>query len=329
MALLFVDDATTASQRLWAMTSSLDFRHRKRIKLSALRGSMKRVASWKARFRLAILPWQPEDSLEIGTELRERPAFKSLPFLFYKAGKFKAQELASLEVLGLYHVLSGSWSDAELKLQLSFVYELQKKIDFLQISEEHWHETAMLLREMNQQLEALSNVDPLTNLSNRRHFDDVLQVEWKRAMRHGAALSILMIDIDHFKRFNDDYGHLAGDDCLQQVAGALRQQLRRPADLLARYGGEEFIVLLPQTEEAGARVVAESLRKLVESLKIESGGEALKRSVTVSIGVASWTPQKGDRPELLVQAADDALYRAKEGGRNRVESMPVPSKDSR
>jgi len=174
------------------------------------------------------------------------------------------------------------------------------------------------LEDKNRLLERLSALDTLTGIANRRRFDDVLRQEWKRAAREKACLSLLFCDIDHFKRFNDTYGHQAGDDCLVRVAQAVEDTLNRPADLAARYGGEEFVGLLVDTETEGARLLGERVRARVESLDIEHSSSDVADVLTVSVGLASTVPTSGMRPEDLVDLADQALYAAKQEGRNRV-----------
>lgn len=168
-------------------------------------------------------------------------------------------------------------------------------------------------------LQEQSLMDGLTGLANRRRFDEYLGVEWGRARRLKKTLSLIMIDLDAFKAFNDNYGHLAGDDCLRKVAMALKEGLKRPADLAARYGGEEFAVILPDTGKQGALALAEELRDRVEALKIPHAYSPVAQNVTVSLGVATLVPAKEESPDPLIEHADQALYQAKEKGRNRVE----------
>ncbi|MCE5270361.1 diguanylate cyclase [bacterium] len=170
------------------------------------------------------------------------------------------------------------------------------------------------------ELRRLSSHDGLTSIANRRHFDDILQTEWNRGLEHFTPLSLILLDIDHFKAFNDTYGHQAGDECLIRVAGALRDIFHRPADLPARYGGEEFAVILPETGLAGALIVAEKVRLAIEQLCLEHAGSPKYGCVTVSLGVSCLTPDAGvkDGPSLLIAEADRALYRAKDSGRNCV-----------
>jgi diguanylate cyclase (GGDEF)-like protein len=173
------------------------------------------------------------------------------------------------------------------------------------------------LRSANEHLEQLALIDPLSGVANRRNFDETLARNWKEAIRHRRPLGLLMIDVDHFKLFNDRYGHVQGDACLRRVGKLLMNLACRPGDLPARYGGEEFAVLLPGASLAGARIVAERLRHAVEELCIAHADSPLGQ-VTVSIGAASLVPSLGDSAKGLIEAADEGLYAAKRGGRNAV-----------
>jgi diguanylate cyclase (GGDEF)-like protein len=173
------------------------------------------------------------------------------------------------------------------------------------------------LEEANQRLEVLARQDALTGLANRRHFDETLAAEFRRAAREKTSLSLIMLDADHFKRFNDIYGHPVGDSCLRSIALALQQGLNRPADFVARYGGEEFAVLAPNTTQSGAFELAERLREAVHGLRIPHEASP-RKNVTISLGVASVAPAQGEyRAEDLVTAADTALYAAKKAGRDQ------------
>lgn len=177
----------------------------------------------------------------------------------------------------------------------------------------------------NKILEKLSSLDGLTGVPNRRRFDEVLKQEWQRAVRHATSLSLIMLDIDFFKLYNDTYGHQGGDECLKQVARALESAARRETDLVARYGGEEFAVVLPETGSKGAFDVAESLRAAVEKENIPHESSKVSEYVTISVGVATWIPEKGSSQEQLLAAADQALYKSKENGRNCVTSGGIKS----
>jgi len=177
------------------------------------------------------------------------------------------------------------------------------------------------LAEANIQLQKLAALDGLTGIANRRRFDETMQLEWQRGQRDKQPLTLLFCDVDYFKRYNDSFGHQAGDLCLKKVAAVLTEHLKRPADLAARYGGEEFAIVLPETELAGALVVAEACRRHLESLAIENpNADTEFSSVTMSIGVASVVPSPKSTLEQLIEQADRALYAAKRAGRNRVVS---------
>jgi diguanylate cyclase (GGDEF)-like protein len=171
--------------------------------------------------------------------------------------------------------------------------------------------------EANRLLASQVNVDGLTGLANRRAFDATLKREWARAARGNYPLCLMMIDVDRFKRFNDVYGHVGGDDCLRALAGAITAAMKRPSDMAARYGGEEFAVILPMTKLMGAAVVADHLRSAVQDLRIPHAASE-HSVVTLSIGIAQWRPGTEDLSGQLIEAADRQLYRAKDSGRNRV-----------
>jgi diguanylate cyclase (GGDEF)-like protein len=179
----------------------------------------------------------------------------------------------------------------------------------------------MNLKIKTDMLEKLSMQDGLTHIPNRRFFEETLGKEWARATRNGLPLSLVMMDIDNFKAYNDNYGHGAGDECLQHVARALKNALTRPMDLVARYGGEEFVALLPETDAQGAKHVGEGLRSAVQGLGIPHEYSETSARVTISIGVATHSRETSRESALaLQQAADQALYRAKEKGRNQVQT---------
>lgn len=167
-------------------------------------------------------------------------------------------------------------------------------------------------------LEQLAKLDVLTEIPNRRRFDEELEREWKRALRARQPLSLALADVDHFKHYNDTLGHPAGDRALIAVARCLARTLNRPADLAARYGGEEFALLMPETDEAGARSIAGNLLGGVRALKLGYLRSGVQRQLTVSLGGVTMTPTIGTEPTWLVERADKNLYEAKEGGRNRV-----------
>lgn len=167
---------------------------------------------------------------------------------------------------------------------------------------------------LNNELSDLSTMDQVTGVRNRRYFDDMLKKEFRRAFRNHSNISLIMLDLDHFKSVNDTYGHLAGDLCLKTIANAIYNIVKRPPDLVCRYGGEELAIILPETDLKGAMIIAERIRHQIESLQIKFSGETF--SVTASLGVSSFTPNSNKTPNLLIELADNALYQAKNEGRN-------------
>lgn len=178
-------------------------------------------------------------------------------------------------------------------------------------------ERTRALEEANAKLELLSNTDGLTGIANRRNFDHALAVEWSRSQRTGLPLSLILLDVDHFKHYNDKYGHLAGDDCLCAIASALSLGGQRASDVTGRFGGEEFVVLLPDTSQDGALEIARRIRQEVMALGLPHA-DTDAGVVTVSLGVACLAPAQQHGPETLLREADAALYRAKQSGRNCV-----------
>ncbi len=199
----------------------------------------------------------------------------------------------------------------------SFMAQKQRDEAYLALSE--------LQKELeikNEELERLSSQDGLTGIANRRVFDEFIESEWARAGRNKSSLSLIMIDIDHFKVYNDNYGHQGGDDCLRQVAQKLADTVKRPADLVARYGGEEFVVVMPCTDIEGAKSIAETLCLGVSVLGVPHEHSSTADHVTISLGVACVVPPADGKPESLITMADEALYEAKEQGRNQYRVAP-------
>ncbi|MDF1642917.1 MAG: diguanylate cyclase [Pseudomonadales bacterium] len=185
--------------------------------------------------------------------------------------------------------------------------------------EQELEQSRIALQAVNETLTALSYQDGLTGIYNRRHFDESLVKEHKLASREQTEISIILCDIDHFKGFNDTYGHQEGDNCLQKVAKALNNSIKRPTDLVARYGGEEFVFVLPKTGAENAVIIAEKIRAAVLSLEIPNRASQTNQYVTLSLGVATIRPDHGSKPDKLLQLADKALYAAKGAGRNNVQ----------
>jgi two-component system chemotaxis family response regulator WspR len=208
----------------------------------------------------------------------------------------------------------------EIELIARIRYHSRAYLNQLQRDEAYraLRESQHQLLEMNFELQRLTNLDGLTGLSNRRHFDQHIDAEWKRAVRTKEGLSLLMIDVDNFKNYNDSSGHLAGDAILKKVAEIVQKNCRRSGDCAARFGGEEFAMVLTAMTPSEQRVMAENVRSEIESLHLEHSNSSVSRYVTVSVGGASIVPQIGESFFLLIDAADRALYEAKKAGRNKV-----------
>jgi diguanylate cyclase (GGDEF)-like protein len=236
------------------------------------------------------------DGYEVCRRIKQHPETRDIPVIFVTAKAEVLDEEVGLD-LGAVDYITKPFHLAIVKARVRNHVNLKLKSDLL---------------------ESLAHIDGLTGISNRRRFDEALELEWKRAQRNQTPLSLVLMDIDFFKYYNDNYGHGMGDICLKQVATALFAGITRPADLLARYGGEEFIALLPNTDIEGARMIAERLRGNVEALQLTHVYSDVAAFVTISAGLASLSPEAQDTAQNLLNQADQMLYRAKEAGRNRV-----------
>jgi diguanylate cyclase (GGDEF)-like protein len=200
----------------------------------------------------------------------------------------------------------------------TFAFTLIFLIAALTISTRKMHRILKESLELRYEMSQMAIIDSLTGVANRRHFDLFLSQEWSRAQRVKWPIAMLMVDVDHFKLYNDIYGHQSGDQCLRRIAEVINKVIHRPTDLIARYGGEEFGVILSNTPLDGAINVAEQMRKAVATLFIEHRKSTAAHYVTVSVGVAVMCPGHENHPGEIVAAADEALYRAKDSGRNTI-----------
>lgn len=260
--------------------------------------------------------------LALGAMVNALRAMGLLPTNVLTANAMQAG--SALEMVLLAFALADRFNEMRREkagIQLKLLEAQTSLIDSLkqseQMLEQRVDERTSELQALNQKLAALSMTDGLTGIANRRRFDEVLAQEWHRAQRNAQPLTLALLDVDWFKHYNDHYGHLAGDECLRAIAGVLTASVGRPSDLVARYGGEEFAVLAPATDEAGVVEIAQRIQAGLQALALPHAPSRLGQ-VTVSIGVAALAPTLYEGPETLVRRADEALYRAKAEGRNRV-----------
>jgi len=250
-------------------------------------------------------------------ELKESDQFQDVPIIMI-SGLDQMNNLEAAFAAGSIDYLTKPPNRLELKVRVSSALKLKREIDGRKARERDLLHLTEQLEAANLELQRLSSRDGLTGLANRQAGTDFLSREWLRAAREKKEFSVIMIDIDFFKLYNDSHGHLAGDECLKKVAAALQQGLQRPADLLVRYGGEEFMALLPDTGLEGALSVGSTIHEAVAAVGLHHGSSTVSPHVTVSIGIASTVPSLDMPVEWLIAAADRALYRAKQEGRNRI-----------
>jgi diguanylate cyclase (GGDEF)-like protein len=236
------------------------------------------------------------NGFDVCQRLKADPVTKNVPVVFVTAHVDEASETRGLDVGAV-----------------DFIYKpINAKIVRARVK------THVTLKAQADLLRDWVYIDGLTNVNNRRYFDERLSTEWGRATRNNTELSLLLLDVDFFKRYNDLYGHQAGDECLRKVAGAIKSAMKRPTDVVARYGGEEFACLLPDTNEEGALYLAEEVKQAIIALNITHAASIIIPRVTVSTGVCVKPPAFQGSPELLLRKADQQLYNAKENGRNCV-----------
>ncbi|WPL18732.1 Bacteriophytochrome cph2 [Thiorhodovibrio winogradskyi] len=240
------------------------------------------------------------DGYEVCQKLKSDPATSAIPIVFVTAKTSVDDEAYGLD-LGAVDYIPKPFHLPVVRARVKTHINLKLKTDLL---------------------EELALIDGLTYIPNRRRFDQLLEQEWLRARREQHWLALVMLDVDHFKAYNDNYGHGAGDDCLREVANAIKNSLQRPGDAIARYGGEEFVLLLPNTDQAGARATAERARAAVFTRNLPHAHSDTADRVTVSLGVAATQPDS-NKPNALLKAADNALYEAKRSGRNRLHEVSV------
>jgi two-component system, chemotaxis family, response regulator WspR len=311
---LLVDDQriiAEAIRRLVSAEDDIEF-----MSVQDPSAALETALQWRPTVILQDLVMPDADGFAMVAQFRSTPGTSEVPIIMLSSkeeSSLKAQGFAT----GANDYLVKLPDRVELLARLryhssAYLSRLERDAAFRAL-----RESERRLAEANLQLKRLAELDGLTGIANRRRFDEILDLEWHRAQRHQRPLSLLLCDVDYFKLYNDTHGHLAGDQCLKQIAAILGRSTRRPADLAARYGGEEFALILPETDIDGAMAVAEACRTAVETQRIPNHAVMPAGIVTMSIGAASIVPVAGTRFHDLIDRADRSLYEAKARGRNQ------------
>ncbi|MCP4720610.1 MAG: diguanylate cyclase [Desulfobacteraceae bacterium] len=263
------------------------------------------------------------DGYETATLLRGNKKTKNIPIIFVTAATKERSQVflgyGSGAVDYLFKPLEPDVLTSKVKIFLELYRQrrlLEEKTRELDAKVMELETLQCKLEKSNEKLRKLSSLDGLTDLPNRRFFDETMTQEWQRGTRRQKPLSLILADIDHFKAFNDAYGHVIGDDCLKKVANGLGKSILRDVDTIARYGGEEFAAILPETDKAGGILIIQRMLKKIQDLKIAHNASPTADHVTVSFGLSTMVPRTNIQPTQLIESADSALYLAKNSGRN-------------
>lgn len=257
------------------------------------------------------------NGFEVAEIMRANNKTKNIPIIFVTAISKEEKFIFKGYELGAVDYLYKPISNEILKSKVNVFIRLNKQTKMIINKTKELEKTVAKLKLAEKKLTYYSRTDELTDILNRRGFEAEYELEWARAVRYNRYISILMIDIDDFKIFNDTYGHLEGDVCLREVANTIKASLQRTADIVSRFGGEEFVVVLPETDSKGAKIVAEEIRKNIENLKIKNKKSNVLEFITVSIGITTSLPTRElDRTDLIDEA-DRGLYSAKNSGKNK------------
>jgi diguanylate cyclase (GGDEF)-like protein len=311
MKVMIVDDEATTRAMLEPMIKEWGYE----VEIAAGGGEAWRALREETRPVLVVLDWVMPglSGLDLCARLKKEKPLSQVYIILLTAKSGKDEIVRGFEA-GADDYIAKPVHPVELRSRLAVgrrILEYQHTLDTL----------TRELQAKNQEIGRLGALDGLTAIDSRGRFETRLGEEWRRALREETPLSLIIVDLDFFKAYNETYGHQAGDECLKKVARTLSATIARAGDLAARYGGEEFAVLLPNTDSLGTLVVAEAIRVAVATLGIEHKASSIHRHLTVSVGTATVVPDELTTPEALVAKADQALYYAKQSGRNLVRQL--------
>jgi len=318
--ILIVDDR---QENLFVLESLLDNMNCNIIKATSGNEALSKMLDYDFALVLLDVQMPDMDGFETAELMRSNVRTMYIPVIFVTAISneqkciFKGYEVGAVDYL--FKPIEPVILQSKVRVFIE-LYNQKKLVEeqskLLQLRVQELSE----LRADNYRLENLSFCDGLTGISNRRQFDQFLEISFKSSIRSGKPLSLIMADIDYFKAYNDNYGHLKGDECLIKVAKTMVSTVKRPLDLVARFGGEEFAVILSETDLNGARLIAEEIRKSIEALALTHEYSSVSPNITISLGITTITPSNLYSMEELIDKADKALYKAKSKGRNTIFS---------
>ncbi|OEH85395.1 hypothetical protein BHU72_04715 [Desulfuribacillus stibiiarsenatis] len=312
MGILVIDDCKDSLQLIKAYLK--DFMEEEIVTAVSAREGMELLSDEIGLILLDVV-MPDKDGITACKEIKTIADYTDIPILIITQNN----DLETLEKAfqaGASDFIRKPFHKLELRARVSAFLKLSREMKHRKLREQELVSLNQELYEKNELLKQLSMIDGLTGIANRRYFNECLDREWKLAVRNHTPLSVVIFDVDHFKDYNDQYGHQSGDEVLKNVAAAAVNVIKRPTDIIARYGGEEFVVILPETTCDGGYHVAETIRKEIIGLNICHEKSSVCESLTVSVGVAE-IGKHGDTMDCLIERADKALYQAKQLGRNR------------